>query len=280
MLTPLFSRPAGRAGSLLLVLALAACGGSGGDDSPKVQDTTIRTARAPDGGRRCPPPPAIDPIFLADSSWAALGRWRTSHQVNFVGGHASATAWVPLEAGQPVVPVTISPERRTHCLSANSLNGQTRLAGSFVVQRAVTLWGQPLDSAAVILVFATDTTGPAVLAFQSGDTIATAPATAWKFNFCRDGHPHDRSKGEWRRRIDGEAFVQSGSGGQPGGGQPGGGQPGGRPHGPRGPRDDDEVDPGTYGWMACANGCCQFYIPPVGNDDDLHFKIPPKCIVP
>lgn len=267
---PLSARPAGRAGSLLLVLALAACDGGGGGDSLQVQDTTVRTARAPDAAPKCPPPPAIDAAFLADSSWAALDRWRTRHQVNFVGGSASATARVPLEANKPAVPVTISPERRTHCLSADSLNGTTRLAGSFVVHSAVTLWGQPLDSAAVILVFARDTTGPAVLAFASGDSIATAPATAWNFKFCRDGHPNPQSRGEWRRRSDNQALAQSGAGGQTGGGQPGGGQPG--PGGPGGPKDDD--DPGTYGWMACANGCCQFYIPPVGQNEEGR----PRCV--
>lgn len=224
---------------LLLGLAVAACGGGSGDtaagDSAQARPAHAVAADRRDGsGPQCPAPPAIDTTFFTDSTWTSFAGWLGGHRVRFTGRGARQS--VPLEQGGTPVSLTIQSEQRTHCMRRDSVQGKTRIAGIYRVESAATAFGHTFKAGDTIYVFSHDTLGQPVLAFKNGDRVGTAPATAgWRFRFCHDGHPHPDPAAEWR------SFD------------------------PPGPPDNE--DPGTYGWMACASGCCQFYIPPKTPED-------------
>jgi hypothetical protein len=226
---------------LLLGLAVAACGDAGETGDAAAGDSAqARAAGAGSADRgagpQCPPSPAIDTTFFTDSTWSSFLGWIGQNRVRFTGPGARRN--VPLEPEGTPVSMTIQSEQRTHCTRRDDVRGQTRIAGIFRVESGASAFGHTFAAGDTIFVFSHDTIGRPVLAFRNGTRVGTAPATAnWRFRFCHDGHPHASAAADWRQ------FDRP-------------------PNGPPG-----EEDPGTYGWMACASGCCQFYIPPKDPED-------------
>jgi hypothetical protein len=259
----------GRAGGLLLlVLALAACGGDAGEGdggagppSPPADASVRRAADLP--ADTCAPSPRVDPALLANgASWSALEQWSGSAGVAFdTAPTDSSSASVKLCDTCTAVTLQIVSEHRTYCNGRQSLVDSTRIVGVWRVQSGTVAppgWGKTFAAGDSILVFARDTLAPAILVYRTPQgTVQRAPDTAWTFRFCADGETHGRAQSRWRKH-------------------------------PRPPRVDpqpekgrDEVDddegPGTYGWMACANGCCQFYIPPTGGNGNSELHRAPPC---
>jgi hypothetical protein len=254
----------GRAGGLLLLLALAACGGDAADDSadspPPPADSTVRAVAAHLPADSCAPSPGVDPALLASgASWAALEQWSGAAGVAFDTALTdSSSAPVQLCDTCTAVTLQIVSERRTYCNGGNSFADSTRIVGVWRVQGGTVAppgWGKSFAAGDSILVFARDTL--AILAYRMPDgTVRQAPGNAWNFRFCADGETHGRAQSRWRRQ----------------------GRPRVDPNPDKGKDDvDDDEGPGTYGWMACANGCCQFYIPPTGGNEHETLHAAPPC---
>lgn len=221
---------------LLLGIAVAACGGgdtrrTGQDgDASDVSADTTGAPRARVAGANCPPPPSIDPALLGGAKWDSLVVWLRRNRVQFVPGGPPATRRVLLERGSTAPALlSIASENRTHCLSRDSVTTVVRLTGMIRVDSATTAWGHPFAKGDSILLFAQGE--DALLAYDEGGRVRTAPPRAWSFFYCLDTVPAPRPASAWRDWTPG-------------------------------PPQGDDDDPGTYGWMACASGCCQFYIPP------------------
>jgi hypothetical protein len=238
--------PAGRlASTLALALTLCACGGGGDGEAADAPDSTAQRARTlasnVAGPPECAPPPAITDDTL-QGSWKDFQTWLSAHSVAFTDSDPVATTDTLqlCDSCGVAVPITISSENRTYCLRGDSLVNRTRIAGAYRVGGTTTAWGQTFRANDSIYLFAHGVDGLARLAYRAGDSVAIAPDSSWKFNYCNDGVPHNRPQGRWKK--------------QPNPRNP---NPGGRDD-----FEEGEEGPGTYGWMACASGCCQFYIPP------------------
>ncbi|HEX2078342.1 MAG TPA: hypothetical protein VHG08_11555 [Longimicrobium sp.] len=236
---------------LLLALALAACGSGGGDQqSAGAPEEPERPAPAGGQADTCPPPPVVD-TMLFHGPFEALARRLQETRVTFLNRHPndSTTALVKLCEDCNPVKMTIVSERRTGCLQADSLREQTRIAGVFVVDSGSVTppgWGRSFNPRDSLLVFARDTLAPAKLVYRlpsttGGDTVGVAPNNPWTFRYCTDSHQRGMGpQGKWRQYVPSPAAA-----------------PG---------RSENEGER-TYGWMACASGCCQFYIPPPPTPD-------------
>jgi hypothetical protein len=249
------SRTAARIGRrLLLVLSLAACGGQADDAGEKADSAPAAPAAgksqahaAANGqgpGGPCTPSPAVNPVLLADGApWQALSRWRDSAHVTFRNTSDQHTvAWVKLCKTCQAVKLQIVSESSTYCNGGGNLRGTTRIAGVWVVLEGSVRpsgWGNktfsPGDS---ILVFSHDSSASARLVYPVGNKVQRAPDDAWVFKFCRDNHANTGPNAQWRNGVTGAPAASDGA------------------------AQGSEDGPGTYGWMACASGCCQFYIPP------------------
>jgi hypothetical protein len=252
---------AARAGRrLLLLLAVAACGG-GGDAPPRAEpadrDVSARADTTAGTGVQCAPSPAVNPALLSDTTkWARLTSWRVQSGVAFADANADSTrAWVRLCAGCNPVKLRIVSENRTYCNSPGSLHDTTRIAGVWAVEEGTVTppgWGVTFSPGDSIFVFAHDTASSAILAYRVGNRVHRAPANAWSFHYCQHGGPgFNQPRARWRDRGTDHVVTVPGNGGPP--------------DVPGPPGDSDP--PGTYGWMACASGCCQFYIPPILEED-------------
>jgi hypothetical protein len=248
------SGPAGLGSRLLLALALVACGG-GGDgekaataaDSSAVTSATAAASSAPAAADTCTgPPPAFSQAVL-NGPWQALMDSLAAHAVSFpdVGGNDDTTT-VKLCPSCDAVPVEIRSSNLTPCLAPSDLTGAgRRITGLFIVLAAFPAqhgWDalSPGDS---LLAFTNSVNGPATLVYNQGGSGKPSPSRAWMFYYCQDGHLNPKTpQARWRPRI-------------PPSPQP----PTGGDHGDDG---DEDGDGGTYGWMACVSGCCQFYTPP------------------
>ncbi|HEX2203375.1 MAG TPA: hypothetical protein VHG91_08755, partial [Longimicrobium sp.] len=150
-------------------------------------------------------------------------------------------------------------EKRSYCLKESDLQGSLRLVGMMValeppVGKQPSGFG-PQNKGDALYLFARGTQAYVMYQARSlpnqpaGDTSVVVPA--WSFHFCADGGHGNRSKAAARwipdtvTEITGDAAQVKG-------------------------KDDDVVGGGggqlSYGWMACANGCCQFYGPPPQQD--------------
>ncbi|HEX2078341.1 MAG TPA: hypothetical protein VHG08_11550 [Longimicrobium sp.] len=250
--------PAGTAGRLgrrlLLALALAACGGGdqASSGAPKAGDAAL--AAAAPGDTACPQPPAIDTTIFK-GPYRGLTQWFRSNNVSFKDTSPDSTvALVRLCNNCAAVKLTILSEARTYCTRRDSLAGKTRIAGVYVVDSgsvAPAGWGRTFNPGDSIFLFARNDSGPAKLVYPvvrtpTDSVVGAAPDTAWAFRYCNDGHPGRAPQGKWRKY---------------------------RPRNPAaGQTAATAGDERTYGWMACASGCCQFYVPP--PDPTLPDQVP------
>ncbi|HEU4885171.1 MAG TPA: hypothetical protein VFT45_23115 [Longimicrobium sp.] len=240
---------------LLLALALCACGGGGDADdaSPaRTADATASAARA--AGEDCPTPPAVDPARFK-GPWDVLSRYLVdSLGLTFPNQVLpdSNTQKVQLCENCEMVEMTILPEATTYCTQRDSLNGGQRILGILVLRSAFTPsdsseWKDPIQANDSIFMFASTPNGPATMVYRNDQGQAVvAPDSSWMFYYCPDVHRGNRPEAKWRPR---NVPVSTTAGGPPAG---------------KGKDEDDEENDGggTYGWMACASGCCQFYTPP------------------
>lgn len=239
------STPARLGRRLLLALALCACGdsdrGGGSSRAPAGGDTASTQSAA---AATCPAPPTIDDPTLLTGEWSALISYLTKQGASFpdVTGNRD-TADVALCDSCTAVPLVIRSDTTTYCTTPDSLQtGRLRVMGLFVLAGDFPGgpggW-PPLKQKDSLLVFASDTAGRATLVYRSGTRATIAPPGSWQFYYCKDNPQRPiRAQAQWRPRA------------------------------PRagGPETGDEG--GTYGWLACASGCCQFYTPAPPADDD------------
>jgi hypothetical protein len=237
------------ASPLLLALALCACGGerggeAGGAAAPDTAAAASAAATTVADADTCTgPPPAFSQAVL-NGPWQALLDSLAAHSVSFpdVGGNDD-TATVKLCPKCDAVPVEIRSSNLTPCLAPSDLKGAgRRITGLFIVLAAFPAqhgWDalQPGDS---LLAFTHAVSGPATLVYNQGGSGKPSPSLAWMFWYCQDGHTAKTPQARWRPRIPPTPPTAT-------------------DHGDDG---DNDGDGGSYGWMACASGCCQFYTPP------------------
>jgi hypothetical protein len=241
------SGPAGLACHLVLALALAACGGggdqgAGGESALRADSAAPRATIASAATDTCTGPPPGYAVPVLTGPWQALLDSLAADSVTFpdIPGNDDTTN-IKLCRTCSRVDVEIRSSNLTPCLRPEDLQGPLRrITGIFIIQDTFPAqhgWDTlfPGDS---VLVFA-NTNGPATLVYDSGGSGKTAPSTAWQFWYCRDGHQNGKTpQAQWRPR----------------------GTPPTRPG--KGRDEEENGGGGSYGWMTCASGCCQFYTPP------------------
>jgi hypothetical protein len=261
---------AGLARALLLALALGACGEGeekGEKGKAPAADAAITaaadTAAAAD---TCTGPPPAFPRSVLTGSWDALQDSLSAHGVTFpdIPGNVSTDS-VPLCNGCSAVKVEIRSTNLTPCLTPANMKeshphivGMLTLKDTFPAQRG---WSDTLYPGTTLLLFARIAAGPATLVYEdSAGNGKAAPATAWMFYYCRDAHSRSKvPRAQWRPR--------NGSDSIPGAG--------------KGPEEMEEgEDGGSYGWMACASGCCQFYTPPPNPITSGEVELPDQAVGP
>lgn len=245
---------AGLARALLLALALGACGGSdedGGEGAAgsSAADQAAATAAADTAAAdTCTGPPPAFAQNVLNGSWTGLRDSLAAHGVTFpdIAGNDDTTT-VKLCRTCTSVPVEIRSSNLTPCLSPGDLNGAgQRIVGLMIVQDTFPAqhgWDTllPGDS---LFAFTSSTGGLATLVYEQGGGGKPAPATAWRFWYCQDGHSGPGTpRAQWRSRS-----------------APADPNPG------KGNDRQEEDGGGSYGWMACASGCCQFYTPPPNSE--------------
>jgi hypothetical protein len=261
MRTPLAGRSglAGPGCRLLIALALAACGasddGGGGakapaDDSAGGAATARQASLAAADTCTGPPPAFMQPVL--NGPWQGLLDSLAAHGVSFPDAPGNDdTATVKLCRTCTTVAVEIRSSNLTPCLSPGDLSGPgQRILGLLIVQDTFPAqhgWDTLLPGDSVFA-FTNSTGGLATLVYDQGGSGKPAPATAWRFWYCQDGHSNPKTaRAQWRPRS-GTDDPNPGKGNDGDGDEGGGG--------------------GTYGWMACASGCCQFYTPPPNQEMD------------
>jgi hypothetical protein len=243
------------ASRLVLALALCACGGGGDADAAAPARSADATASAARAAGDCPAPPVVDPARFK-GPWEGLSRYIVGELGATFPDEVPAdsnTARVRLCPNCELVRMTILPEATTYCTQPGQLDGGQRLMGILVLKETFTgsdsTGWQTIQANDSIFMFASRPDGPATMVYESdGRQVVVAPDTSWMFYYCTDAHGGTRPEAKWRSRS-----------------APGTtGQTAGKGKGGDDDDDDDDDDDGgnTYGWMACASGCCQFYTPP------------------
>jgi hypothetical protein len=270
-------RWAGGATTLLLALALAACGGGDAGDQTATGDSAgiaANKGKGPPGGGapdNCPPPPAVSDAVLG-GTWTGLVSYLGSQGVTFPDTPENvAVGSVPLCVSQGCGPIQLRLQStaQTYCMTGAQASEQ-RILGMMVLLEAFpgtpSIPGIPAGDS--VFLFARGTPGaqsPAKLVYRQGDKIVELPSgkAGWNFVFCNDGMVNPGPAARWRTDVETETDANTGAGGAAATSEGSGGQ------GPGG---------GTYGWLACANGCCQFYTPPptAGGPGD-GVQPPPFC---
>jgi hypothetical protein len=237
--------------TLLLALALCACGGGGDDggsgraaDSAQPGTRTAAVQTTAEGG--CTTPPPTYPVTLLNGDpWGDLLQALADSGVTFpdTTGNSDTLA-VKLCPRCAEVRMAIRSSNRTPCLSRGDLAGsEPRIVGKYLLLEnfaGAPGWA-PIPKDSSIFAFAQSPSGPAIMVYEYQGKTTGAPATAWQFWFCPHGGSTDKAPlARWRSRFD-SSHVPA----------------------PRPRRNDEGEDPGgNYGWMTCASGCCQFYTPP------------------
>lgn len=237
MRTPLAGRPAprGRSGTaLLLALALCACGADGGDDEKtqprallSAQDSTAQADTTPG----CTQPPPAYPNAVLQGLWSALRDSLAKDSVTFPRDSANvAVDTVSLCKGCTKIRVELQSSNFTPCLQAEDLAGNARILGQMILLDSFPAQKNfpAIPRGDTIFTFANAPAGPAMLIYRVGNQARRAFSPDWQFRYCQDGHPHTEPEAQWRTV----------------------------------PSITQEDPGGTYGWMACASGCCQYYIKP------------------
>jgi hypothetical protein len=239
-----------RAFGPLLALTLAACpSGDGGDpaarrDSAQADPASPHIAAA---DSTCTTPPPIPPDSVLRGPWERLTSWIAENNVTFPDDSANvAVDTVPLCPNCTAVGVRLQSGNSTPCITPQN-SAERRIAGKMVLLDTFPAQSQfeTIPAGETIYMFSRGTPGashPATLVYRHNGQVTHAPVGSWRFNYCDDGHTHRRPQAQWRQE-------------NPTTSQPGQGKG-------KGPDDDEDGPGGTYGWMACANGCCQFYTPP------------------
>lgn len=258
---------------LLLALALGACGGGsedGGGDSAASDSASAAAgaAHATQAGTvaadTCTtPPPAFSADLLHGKPWSELIDSLKAAAVQFpdVPGNDSILAVrlcnVP---GCAPVRMAIRASNFTPCLQPGDLAGSSpRILGEYVLQEpfnppAGSGWN-PIPKDSSVFVFAHASGAPATMVYAHNGKTRMGPANGWQFWYCLDGDSaaHKLPQAQWKPR-----------GTPPSGSTP----PASPPTGGAAQVAEDE-DTGSYGWMACASGCCQFYTPPPNETLEL-----------
>ena len=275
-------RWAGGATTLLLALALAGCGGgdagdqaAAGDSARLMADQSEDTAG---GGApaSCAPPPPVTNAMLG-GKWSDLVGYLGSQGVTFPDTSVNvAVASVPLCVSTGCTPIRLRLQStaQTYCMNGTQASEQ-RILGMMVLLEAFP--GTPsipgIPEGDSIFLIARGTPGaqsPATLAYQTGsDSIAQLPSgqAGWNFVFCNDGMRNPGPAAQWRTAVDTQAVGDRGSR---------------KAASAEADLSGDGPGGGTYGWLACANGCCQFYTPPptAGGGDGKPEGVPPPFCVP
>ncbi|HEX6370294.1 MAG TPA: hypothetical protein VF006_15345 [Longimicrobium sp.] len=238
---------AARLGSrLLLALALCACGGDtpgedGGAGAARPADSTAASTAAAATDTCTGPPPAFA-MSVLNGPWQGMLDSLNAHGVSFPDTAGNdTTATVKLCQHCDSVRVEIRSSNLTPCLKPTDLQGEgRRITGLFIVHDTFPAqrgW-DTLYPGDTLFAFANAIAGPATLVYNQNGSGNPSPSTAWMFWYCQDGHSGGKTaQAKWRPR---------------------------RPRAVPGNGKQQEEDDGggTYGWMACASGCCQFYTPP------------------
>jgi hypothetical protein len=236
-------------GLLLTALALAACGGSGDADAAKSSDAAsadsgqARLAAAATSDTTCAPPPAVPQSLVQNgASWAALEAFLADSGISFPDTPANiAVDTVPLCPECSKVGVRLQSTNRTYCLttqaaSTQRIAGRLTLLDTFPAQHN---YGTIPKNGVLYMLSRGTPAGmqPATLVYREGDKVRRAPGTAWRFYYCAHDSTVGHPAAQWRpENVPPQGPSNTGGGG---------GNEG-----------------GSYAWMSCANGCCQFYTPP------------------
>lgn len=236
---------------LLLALALAAC--PGGDDTPQPgtaggDSAQLRLASGPAGDTTCTPPPSPpDSLLRNGASWSALEQWLAANNVSFPEDPANVSVdTVPLCKDCSSVGLRLQATNSTFCLKPAD-SGQLRIAGRMTVLQTYLPQAPPLGikdtipAGSVVYMFSRGTPAAvqlATLVYAHADSVREIKPGNWRFYYC----PHDtvitHPAAQWRPEdsIPQQQATTADVQGEEGG--------------------------GSYAWMSCANGCCQFYTPP------------------
>lgn len=230
-------RLAGRGWHLLLALVLCACGGAEGEAVQSDAAPEARALAATAAADSCTgPPPAYAPPVLT-GPWQGLLDSLAADGVAFpdVAGNADTTS-VKLCRTCSSVRVEIRSSNMTPCLAPGDLTGQPRITGMFVVLDTFPAqqgW-ETIPAGDSIFAFTGTTGGPATLVYEHGGSGKASPSNSWMFWYCQDGHVNGTApRAEWKPRDGAQAGTATAT----------------------------AADGGTYGWMACISGCCEFYTP-------------------
>lgn len=259
MRTSLAGRPGpARLGSrLLLALALCACGEAGEEGEGEALQAEEAVQTAPEGvstasTASCTNPPPGYALSVLTGEWQTLLDSLAADSVTFpeVAGN-DTTALVALCRNCPPVRVELRSSNFTPCLGPADLGSeQRRIVGMFILHDTFPAqpgW-QTIPAGDTIFAFANTIGGPATMVYRDSSRSVTAPSKAWRFWYCQDGHSATAPQAQWRPRTAANT----------------------------GTRATTEDDGGTYGWMACISGCCQFYTPPP-EEIELPEKANPKA---
>ena len=178
--------------------------------------------------------PAVDPArdfsLAPNQAWARAEGYLAG--LDFTLGAPDRQAVKPC-AACAAVDVTIAAESRTLNLPADAFPEGMRVMGRLVRhdRTVAPALGFPADAAGdtAYLMVTSPTTAVAMYRNTEGRIAFSAP---WRFRPNADGHQWTEPIARWRQGGAAQSSASPGPGG------------------------------GTYGWLACANGCCQFYTPP------------------
>lgn len=268
----------GRALPLLLALALAACGGGddGGGEAAATDSAQLSASqgKGPAGGGSpdCAPPP-IAPDSVLSGSWSRLLTWLGNEGVTFPDSEGNVAAGAAsLFVNTAPIQLRLQSTAQTYCLTPSQAS-ERRIAGMMVLLQDFPGAGSlpPMSAGDSIFLFSRGNPGvqqPATLVYRQDTTVAQFPGAAmWRFIYCQDGHTNTRPEAQFRTNPD-TLVVQAART-----------APAARarlialtaPAAAQGPGG------GTYSWLACANGCCQFYTPPPTGGGDSIPPPPPFC---
>ncbi|HEX5871005.1 MAG TPA: hypothetical protein VFY65_11335 [Longimicrobium sp.] len=257
------SAAAGRFGRrLLLALALCACGGEGGGAEKDVAADTPRAvalaSQQAQDDTTCTTPAPVASAALLGGPWQVLADDMKRQGAQFpVNGKNADTFPVPLCKGCSPVRLVIEANVSTStCVTprvlADAAAKQSQVfLGAFVFAEAYpgdTAGWPAFKAGDTLALFANDTSSVATIVYRNASGAATRGPATWQFYYCQDNHPRTNARANWIARP--------------------------RPNG-----HDDDDGGGTYGWMACASGCCQFYTPPPNFEGNL-IDVPGKGNVP